>query len=380
MRVIFADAQSKHSDEMRRILLGEGLTCEIDDVVEYEDLPGRLAAVQPDLVLVYCNGAQEEALAAIRTAREITDVPVLAAGEPAVATVREAMRAGAREFLDLSNIRADLSEALINIENDGVVASRRGKIFSLFSPVGGAGVSTAAVNLAVSLAEMHARDEPGKVALVDLNPAPSDVSLLLDLEPKYTLADVCRQWERLDRKMLSGVMVEHPSGLHVLAQAGYPHEGEMPVNGISRAAVRQLFILLRRVYSMVVVDLGHALSEENVEGMRQSNFVGLVVRPDVPSLRRVRWALAALAGMGVQRERFEVVLNCYGGRQQIKRAKVEEVLEMRVFRDIPENAAAVTLARNRGVPLSQVSRMAAVSSSFVALARDVQAYARGVTV
>jgi Flp pilus assembly CpaE family ATPase len=154
----------------------------------------------------------------------------------------------------------------------------------------------------------------------------------------------------------------------------------MPVNGISRAAVRQLFILLRRVYSMVVVDLGHALSEENVEGMRQSNFVGLVVRPDVPSLRRVRWALAALAGMGVQRERFEVVLNCYGGRQQIKRAKVEEVLEMRVFRDIPENAAAVTLARNRGVPLSQVSRMAAVSSSFVALARDVQAYARGVTV
>jgi len=380
MRVILADTQSKHSGEMRRILLGEGLTCDVDDVVEYEELPGRLAAVQPDLVLVYCNGAQDEALAAIRTAREITDAPILAAGEPAVATVREAMRAGAREFLDLANIREDLSVALINIENEGAVASRRGKIFSLFSPVGGAGVSTAAVNLAVSLAEMHAPDGPGKVALVDLNPAPSDVSLLLDLEPKYTLADVCRQWERLDRKMLAGVMVEHPSGLHVLAQAGYPHEGEMPVNGLNRAAVRQLFVLLRRVYALVVVDLGHALGEEQVEGMRQSNFVGLVVRPDVPALRRVRWALAALAGMGVDRDRFQVILNCYGGRRQIKRAKVEEVLEMRVFRAIPENAAVVTLARNRGVPLTGVSRMAAVSSSYLGFARDVQAFARGVTV
>jgi len=246
-----------------------------------------------------CSRAQQEALAAIRTAREITDAPILAAGEPAVATVREAMRAGAREFIDLGNMREDLSAALINIENEGAVASRRGKVFSLFSPVGGAGVSTAAVNLAVSLAEMHAHDGPGKVALVDLNPAPSDVSLLLDLEPKYTLSDVCRQWERLDRKMLAGVMAEHPSGLHVLAQAGYPHEGEMPVNQLSRAAVRQLFVLLRRVYELVVVDLGHALGEEQVEGMRQSNFVGLVVRPDVPALRRMRWALAALAGMGV---------------------------------------------------------------------------------
>jgi len=75
-----------------------------------------------------------------------------------------------------------------------------------------------------------------------------------------------------------------------------------------------------------------------------------------------------------------VILNCYGGRRQVKRAKVEEVLEMPVFRAIPENAAVVTLARNRGVPLARVSRMAAVSSSYLGLARDVQAFARGVTV
>ena len=66
----------------------------------------------------------------------------LAVGVADVAAVREAMQAGAREFLDVDNLRADLAAALERIESTTAGASQRGKIVTVFSPSGGAGVST----------------------------------------------------------------------------------------------------------------------------------------------------------------------------------------------------------------------------------------------
>jgi len=379
MRIVLADTRVNHSDELRRILLGEGLTCEMEDVVEYGSLPGRLAAVHPDLVLVRCNGSQEEALAAIRTAHQITDVPILVAGEPQVSLVCEAMRAGAREFLDIGKIREGLSEALRHIESGQDHSSERGKIVSLFSPIGGVGVSTAAVNLAASLADAGSKEAGTKVALLDLNPPPTDLCSLLDVDPKYTMADVCSQWERLDTKMLAAAMVEHSSGIHLLAQAGCPSGGAVPGCDLSRAAVRQVFILLRRMYPLVVVDLGHTLSDDQVEAMRQSNLVGLVVRADVPGLRRVHWALETLTEMGLDRQRFKLVLNGYGGGGQVKQAKVESALKMPVFWTLPENTTLVTRARNQGVPLMRLSSLARINASFAGLARGVRGQLEEVT-
>ena len=64
-----------------------------------------------------------------------------------------------------------------------------------------------------------------------------------------------------------------------------PNGGVVPRCELNRAAVRQVFILLRRMYPLVVVDLGPRPRDDQVEAMRQSNLVGLVVRADVPGLR-----------------------------------------------------------------------------------------------
>jgi pilus assembly protein CpaE len=372
MRVVVADKEADSSNELRRILLGQGLSCEVDDVVEFAGLAGRLAAVHPDLVMIRCNGSPEDALKAIRTAHQITDVPILAAGEPRIPLVREAMRAGAQEFLDVSKLREELAEALKNLDTGSERLSQRGKIISLFSPIGGAGVSTAAVNLAASLVGTGRKSLPEKVALVDLNPPPTDLASLLDIEPKYTVADVCSQWERLDTKMMTAALIEHSSGIHVLAQAGCPPGGTVPRCELSRVAVREIFILLRRMFPLVVVDLGHTLSEDQIEAMQQSNFVGLVVRADVPGLRRAHWALEVLTQMGMDHHRFQLVLNGYGGREQVKQAKVEAALDMRVFWSLPENAALVTRARNQGVPLAGLSSLARIQSSFTGFARGIR--------
>lgn len=368
MRIVLADNQQPRSDELRRILLGEGLTCEAEDVVGYDGLPGRLAGAKADLVLVSCNGAGDEALAAIRTAHQITDAPILAVGpRVTVEVVREAMRAGAREFLDLARLREELSEAVLKLAADAA-AGRRGQVISLFSPSGGIGTTTTAINLAVRLAAGTSE----KVALVDLKPAPSDLPLLLDIQPQYTTDDVCRQWERMDRRMLQSAMTLHPSGLRVLAQAGFPEDGGVPENTLTDQAVRQLFTLMRRICAVTVVDLAHALDREQIEAMRLSSFVGLLARVDVPGLRRAKWALDTAAKMGLPRDRFRLVLGRVAGRGQIDPAKVEEILGIKVFQRIPEDRLAVSRAINRGVPLVESSKRSRIGRSFSAFARSVQ--------
>lgn len=369
MRIVLADHQQARRDEVRRFLLGEGLTCEAEDAVGFEQLPARLAGVKTDLVLVVTNGAREAAMEAIRTAHQVSNAPVLVTGEKAtVELVREAMRAGAREFLDIGRFREELSEALIKIEAEGSLPHERGTLIALYSPNGGVGVSTTAINLAVRLAG----DQPEQVALVDLKPGPSDLALMLDLKPQYTLEDVCRAWDRLDRRMLDGSMTRHSSGIHVLAQAGYPEDGSLPASGLSCDAVRQICCLMRRMYRYVVLDLAHTLEEEQVEAMRLSNLVGLIARADVPGLRRARWALDAAAAMGVERDRFRLVLNRFGQRGQVDLAKVEETLGIKVFQQIPEDGRAVNKAVNRGVPVSEISKRSRISRSFSTFARSVQ--------
>lgn len=369
MRIVLADSLQARREQLRRTLLGEGLTCEAEDVVGFEELPLRLAGVKTDLVLVVTNGAREAALEAIRTAHQVTSAPILVAGEKAtVETVREAMRAGAREFLDMARFREELSEALIKIEAEGDVPNERGTLVALYSPTGGIGVSTTAVNLAVRLGG----DLPNQVALVDLKPAPSDLALMLDLKPQYTLDDVCRASQRLDRRMLDGAMVRHSSGIHVLAQTGYPADGGLLPNLLTRQAVRQVCSLLRRMYRFVVLDLAHTLDEEQIEAMRLSNLVGLIARADVPGLRRARWALDTAAGLGVERDRFRLVLNRFGQSGQVDLDKVEEILAIKVFQRIPEDHRAVNRAVNRGVPISELSRLSRISRSFSSFARSVQ--------
>jgi pilus assembly protein CpaE len=369
MRIVLADNQQQRSEQLRRILLGEGLTCEAEDVVGYDGLLDRLAGVKADLVVVTCDGAREDALAAIRTAHQVSPAPILAVGEGAtVELIREAMRAGAREFLDLSRVGDELAQALVKIEADGLVPSQRGRIIALYSPSGGVGVSTTAVNLAVRLAGSL----PGQVGLIDLKPAPSDLALMLDLEPQYTLDDIAKAADRLDRKMLEGAMIRHRSGVRVLAQAGYPADGSLPPGTLTRDVVRKLCTLLRRACAVTVLDLASALDDVQIEAMKLSTLVGLIVRADVPGLRRARWAVDVAAGRGVGRDRFRLVLNRYGQSGQVDLAKVEEILGIRVFQQIPDDQRLVNKAVNRGVPLTEVSKTSRISRSFSSFAQSVQ--------
>src|SRR5256714_15117393 len=79
-----------------------------------------------------------------------------------------AMRAGAREFIERPTNTTDLLEAFVRLaaaQRRGRQEGLGGKVFSVINAKGGNGATTAAVNLALALQPAY-----GQTALVDLAP------------------------------------------------------------------------------------------------------------------------------------------------------------------------------------------------------------------
>ena len=97
---------------------------------------------------------------------------------------------------------------------------------------------------------------------------------------------------------------------------------------------------------------------------------------DVPALRRVRWALDTAESLGIRRERFQIVLNRYGGKNHVPRPKVEEALHTSVFATIADNGPLLCAARNEGQPAVEMS--GSVAKAYNSLAKTLQRDPSGV--
>jgi pilus assembly protein CpaE len=91
------------------------------------------------------------------------------------------------------------------------------EIFTFLPAVGGAGVTTLAVQTAMLLLNSGARGKTS-TCLVDLDFQHGACADYLDIEPRLNLGEIGPRPERLDRQLLEVMLSQHPSGLSVIAQ------------------------------------------------------------------------------------------------------------------------------------------------------------------
>ena len=172
-----------------------------------------------DLLVVHLDPFPEPILATIKELlAHRPDLPCFGISESQDgAIVLAALRAGVREFLTKPLNGEELETALNKMISHKPAKRQHGQLISVIGTVGGVGGTTLAVNTAVELAQQKA----GRVVLVDMDFRFGQVATFLDLQPNFTVADLCDTPEQLDPRMIEKAIVKHSTGVEVLAR---PHQ------------------------------------------------------------------------------------------------------------------------------------------------------------
>ena len=390
IRVLIVDDVSETRENVRKLLQFESDV----DVVGVART-GREAIqlsqdLQPDVVLMDINMPDMDGISAteaIRANQPGVQVVILSVqGDPNY--MRRAMLAGARDFLTkppmgdelISAIRRAGSMAQVERSKNSQVyvapaagnvgsllgfGTPKGKVVTIYSPKGGAGCTTLAVNLALTL---HNSDT--QVALVDANLQYGDVAVFMNEQGKNTIVDLAPRAEELDPEIVEEVMLKHTaSGLHILAAPSRPEYAEK----VSSAQFAKVLEYLRQMYSYVVVDTASYLSDATLAAIDMSDLVVLVTTQDIPSIKNCRLFLDLSQTLGIDRERILFVMNRYDKRINITPDRVSDNLKQEVASVIPLDESTATKAVNRGVPFVLDSKNQPAARGVFSLAESVRA-------
>ena len=238
---------------------------------------------------------------------------------------------------------------------------RKGAITAFLNAKGGSGATTLATNVACSLAARHGT----RVALIDLDVQFGSAALSLDLRPGSDVTNALLQPERIDPLFLQALMIEHPSGLHVLPAPGDLAE----IETIRSGATSTLLQAALDLYEVVIVDVPRLFVPWTLEALRMADPVLLVSQRSLVTIRDTRTLLERLPLNGVPRERIEVVNNRAQSRvSSVDVQAMKRTLRIERLRRVTNDYPTAVAAQDRGVPVYEVSRRSAMTRDIEGLA------------
>jgi pilus assembly protein CpaE len=259
----------------------------------------------------------------------------------------QAMRSGVREFLpqplDAQALQVTLER--FTKERGGSESENVEKLWAVVGAKGGVGTTTVAVNLGVQIRKLTQK----RVVLMDIARPLGQVSLMLDLRPRFTLVDAVENLKRLDTHFFNGLLTNHASGLEVLAGPADPDLWlRIPVASLAR-----LVNVAQSTCDYLLMDLGTLYNSEWAETLRFARGLILVAEADVPSLWALERHLATFSSMGLARERFRLVINRYHRNDEDALKALEKKIKHTIFARLPNDFRQVSEAVNLGAPLSR---------------------------
>src|SRR5512140_408386 len=392
VRVLIVDDVADTRENVRKLLQFES---DIDVVgaarsgIEGIQLSQEL---DPDVVLMDINMPDLDGIAATEAIRQKsphTQVVILSVqGDQNY--MRRAMLAGARDFLTKPPMGDELVSAvrrggeMARLERSknkqprvtGPVQGGRmaapaagldlleGKVITVYSPKGGTGCTTLAVNLAIAL-----HNEDTRVVIVDANLQFGDVAMFFNEQGKNTILDIAPRVDDLDPDTIEEIMIKHEvSGIHILAAPQRPEQADK----LSTEQFTKVLSYLRQLYAYVVVDTSSILTDIILGAVDLSDAIILVTTPDIPAIKNARLFLDLLQTMAVDRERIIFVMNRFDKRIGITPERISENLKHKISAVIPLDERVVIPAVNRGIPFMLDNRTQPVAKGVFALAEAVR--------
>ena len=226
------------------------------------------------------------------------------------------------------------------------------QILTFLPAVGGAGVTTLAVQSAMLLLNSGAR---GKTAtcLVDLDFQHGACADYLDIEPRLNLGEIEPRPERLDRQLLEVMISQHPSGLAVVAAPNRPAE----MRSFDPDVVTRLLDLVSSHFDYVVFDMPRTWFSWTDSVLLGSNKLFIVSETTVPGLRHAKQLVEAIRERLGDGPKPQVIINRFVQKlfsSSLRRGDIEQALGEAFAATIPNHYGIVREAIDRGVPLEDI--------------------------
>ncbi len=308
--------------------------------------------------------------------------------------MRRAMMAGARDYLTKPPSADELLDAIHRMAKlkprgtgmlvagtgpltapGGVATARQGKIITVFSPKGGTGCTTLAVNTAIALQNLVGQNT--KVALIDASLQFGDVVIFMKIQPTRTIADLAPRAYEMDVELLNTVMVPHTSGLKVLAAPPTPEDADtlrsddVDEGGGSRL-LRAILEFTRQEFDYLIVDTAHAMDDVTLTLLDLSDMLLILTRPVIPEIRGARVFVELLQRIGYAMDKVGLVINCVDDKRMgIQPEAIERVMMPALVR-IPLDERVALHAANYGVPFVIQDPNAPITQAINSLAQALK--------
>ncbi|MGA9747036.1 MAG: AAA family ATPase [Nocardioides sp.] len=336
-------------------------------------LKQTLTASPDEFAIVLGPGVDLEAAAALadmlRVTRPSTSV-ILIRRRVDTSVLAEALRSGMREVVeerDLTGLGAAVGRAKqVWTALNGPVLTESGHapghLVTVFSPKGGVGKTTLAVNLAIALSEKGTK----RVCVVDLDLGFGDVAITLQLIPARTIADVVHFESGLDFSVLEPLLTSHGSGISALVAPVQPDAKD----SIPAALVGRILGMLKANFDYVVVDTAPTFDEFVLSAFDETDSLLLVTTLDVPTLKNVKIAVETLDLLNFPKPRRHLVLNRADDKVGLSADEVESTLSMQIEVAIP-TSSQVANATNAGEPITSAIPKHPVSQTVTRFAQSL---------
>ncbi len=384
IKVLIVDDIPETRDHLSRLL---GLEREIDvagTASSGEEAIQVAMDMRPDVIVMDINMPGMDGIAAAEIiSQRLPHSPIIMMSVHGEAEhLKRSMLAGAREFLvkpfsgdefatsikrvherELARREQMQTEAVPATPVAGEGSGEDHQVIAVFSPKGGSGKTTLAVNLALALK----RETNQRVALVDANLQFGDVGVLLNLNPKNrSVLDAVGGGEP-DRDIVESVLVDHSTGIRVLLAPPAPEGADL----VTAPYLRTMISYLRDTHDWVVVDLPSGLNDHTLGVLDAADQILVVAALEITTIKNVRLFLEVADQLDYERSKMRLVINRSDAAQGIRISDVEASIRRTIDGTIVSDGRLAVLAVNRGVPFVVSHPESPLSRDVIQLARTL---------